>query len=193
MQNAQDDQRERSIPSPKGYMVRVLNAVAGLVRTYPAVVAGLVIYGYYFFTTLFIFQKYEAETPGFFDYVFQYDSLLLLWLIAYIMIRSHQFKVQYMKEKTSSAVVLTEIERAQLASAILQRVVTQLEDRINNPLSVISSYTQQLRNTFSKDSDVVKKINHIDAMLQRIHNSIKDVAVYQTQSLLDNLQQSVKY
>ncbi len=171
---------------------RFFEKIKRVILKYPALFAAFAIYGYYLISTIFIFRRAEAESVGFVDYIFQYDSLFFLWTVAYILIRSQNFRNESRMQKEQSDSVISEVERARIASSVLLSLVDQIEDRINNPLTVIASYTEDIRKRFADDYELTKKLDHIDALLQRIHNSVKDVSMYQSQNLLNNLHFKLK-
>jgi uncharacterized protein (UPF0297 family) len=173
-------------------MKTVLHYLRTLLIKYPVVVAALIIYGYYLVTTLNLFQKSEMTEMGFIDFIFQYDSLIFLWIIAYIFIRSENFRQENIKNKQTMQFYLTETEKSKIASSIVSRVVRQLEDRVNNPLTVIAGYTDDIRNKVSGDNELEKKLDQIDSLLQRIHSSIKDISIYQTQIILEEIQTKIQ-
>lgn len=163
-------------------------------KEYPAIGAGLLIYGYYLISTIFVFRKSETVELGMLDYFFQYDSLILLWIVAYLVIRSFTKESEYQKQKRNTLAILAEAERSEIAASVLNDVVHKMQDRINNPLTVIASHTDQIRKKMidAYDEDVLRKLDHIDALLQKIHIAIKDTAAFKSQSLLEELQAKIK-
>ncbi len=155
---------------------------------YPVIIAALIIYGYYLGTTLNFFQRSDVTEMRFVDFIFQYDSLIFLWIIAYIFIRAENLRREYLKDKQTMKSYLTEAEKSKIASGVVAGVIRQIEDRVNNPLTVIAAYTDEIRHKLSGENEIEKKLDHIDLLLQRIHISIKDVSVYQTQTLLEDIQ-----
>lgn len=173
-------------------MKKLLHYLHVLLVKYPVIVAAMIIYGYYLATTLNFFQRYEMTEMGFVDFIFQYDSLIFLWIIAYIFFRSENFRRESIKNKQTMRTYLTEAEKSKIASSVVSRVVKQLEDRVNNPLTVIAAYTDDIRHKISGDNELERKLDGIDSLLQRIHSSIKDISIYQTQFILEEIQTKIQ-
>ncbi len=164
-----------------------------LFSKYPAIVAAILIYGYYLFTTLSLFQRSERSELGFIDFVLQYDSLIFLWVIAYLLIKTQQMAKQYQDQKQTEATILTEAEKSRIASNVLNGVIKQLQDRVNNPLTIIASHSDYIRRQLNGDNaDIINKLNHIDNSLHRVHTAIQDVAAYTLDSILSELQAKIK-
>jgi hypothetical protein len=173
-------------------MKNVFKYLQTLLIKYPAIFAALIIYGYYLATTLNLFQRSEITDLRGVEFIFQYDSVIFLWIIAYIFIRSENLKRENIKNKQTMQFYLTETEKSKIASSVVSRVIKQLEDRVNNPLTVISAYTDDIRNKILGDNELEKKLDQIDLLLQRIHGSIKDISVYQTEIILEEIQTKIQ-
>jgi hypothetical protein len=106
--------------------------------------------------------------------------------------RSENLKRENIKNKQTMQFYLTETEKSKIASSVVSRVIKQLEDRVNNPLTVISAYTDDIRNKILGDNELEKKLDQIDLLLQRIHGSIKDISVYQTEIILEEIQTKIQ-
>ena len=58
-------------------------------------------------------------------------------------------------------------------------------------LAIIGSTTDEMRKRTSSDPYLSCQFDHIEASLQRIHNAIKDVQVYESTELLKQLHRQV--
>ena len=161
------------------------------INKYPLVFSVLGIYGYYLFTTLNFFKKSEVTHLTLLDFVFQYDSLIWMWLVVYVVSRAQALKQKYESDAVNKNNLLSEVEKTAVASSVLQSVIRHLQDTINNPLAIISSMTDELRRQNSSDPHVSHKIDQIEESLHRIHNAIKDVEVYESTQLLERLHKQV--
>jgi len=175
-------------------MKMFLNKIKYLLSEYPAIVAAIIIYGYYLFTTISFFQKPDTTDLGFVDFIFQFDSLIFLWLIAYLFIKSQQVSRKYNEQKQATSVLVTEAEKSRIASNVLNEVVKQLQDRINNPLTIIATHSDYIRKKVNSngDQEINRKLDVIDISLQRVHHAIQDVASYKSNSILEELQTKIK-
>jgi hypothetical protein len=161
------------------------------ISRYPIVFSVLGIYGYYLFTTLNFFKKSEVSHFTLLDFIFQYDSLFWMWLVVYVVSRAQSMKQKYEADEANRRQILTEVEKSAVASAVLASVIRLLQDAINNPLAIIGSTMEELRKHSSSDTQSIRQFDQIDASLQRIHNAIKDVEVYESTQLLQQLYKQV--
>ncbi len=161
------------------------------INKYPLVFSVLGIYGYYLFTTLNFFKKSEVTHLTLLDFVIQYDSLIWMWLVVYVVSRAQALKQKYEADTVNKNHLLSEVEKSAVASTVLQSVIRHLQDTINNPLAIISSTTEELRKYNSSDPHVSHQFDQIAESLHRIHNAIKDVEVYESTQLLEQLHKQV--
>lgn len=169
--------------------VRKALALAG---RYPVIVAAVAIYGYYLTTTVDFFKKSHGSSFGFLDFVLQFDSLFWMWITAFVFIKLQQSRESHFHEERQRMVMQTHLEKSALANSILKDITAQLQDTINNPLAIIRMTTEDLRDRVKKDTEAAKKLDQIDASLRRIHNAIKDVAMYESTRILDMIGELVK-
>ncbi len=161
------------------------------ISKYPLVFSVLGIYGYYLFTTLNFFKRSEVSHLTLFDFVLQYDSLFWMWLVVYVVSRTQAMKQKYETNESGRQQILSEVEKSAVASAVLQNVIRLLQDAINNPLAIIGSTAEEMRKHYPSDPRNARHFDQIEASLQRIHNAIKDVEVYQSTLLLEHLHKQV--
>lgn len=161
------------------------------INKYPLVFSVLGIYGYYLFTTLNFFKKSEVTHLTLLDFILQYDSLIWMWLVVYVVSRAQGLKQKYEADGVNKNHLLSEVEKSAVASSVLQSVIRHLQDAINNPLAIIGSMTEELRKHNSSDLHVSRQFDQIEESLHRIHNAIKDVEVYESTQLLERLHKQV--
>ena len=161
------------------------------VNTYPIVFSVMGIYAYYLFTTLNFFKKSEVAHLSLFDFILQYDSLIWMWLVVYVVVRAQSMKQKYESNELNRKQILSDVEKSSIASAVLRNVIRLLQDAINNPLAIIGSTMEEIRKRSSSDPALSRQFDQIEASLQRIHNAIKDVQVYESTELLEQLHRQV--
>lgn len=161
------------------------------VNTYPIVFSALGIYAYYLFTTLNFFKKSEGTHLSLFDFILQYDSLIWMWLVVYLVSRSQIMKQKYESDDATKKRILSDVEKSSVASVVLHNVIRLLQDAINNPLAIIGSTAEEIRKRSPSDPYLSRQFEQINASLQRIHNAIKDVQVYESTELLEQLHRQV--
>jgi signal transduction histidine kinase len=171
---------------------RKLLAMGQWLQRYPGIVASIVILGYYLTTTVDLFDRSGRKSLTFVDFFLHYDSLVWMWLVAFIFIKLQKTKERMHSEERDRLLMQLQIDKSRIASTLLKEITKQLQDSINNPLAVISVMTEDIRKRFIGEPDVMRRLDQIDVSLQRIHNAIKDVANYQTAKVLEALQIDMK-
>ncbi len=185
-------------PRPKvnfageGTMVKsIWKKILFWVNTYPIAFSVIGIYVYYLFTTLNFFKKSAVAHLSLPDFILQYDSLIWMWLVVYLLSRAQTMKQKYESDEANRKQILSEVEKSSVASVVLRNVIRLLQDTINNPLAIIGSTTEEIRRRTPSDPFLSRQFDQIDASLQRIHNAIKDVQVYESTELLEQLHKQV--
>jgi hypothetical protein len=166
--------------------------VVGWVKRYPAITIALVIFGYYLTAALDLYKKTGKMHITPLDFVLQFDSLIWMWIAAFIFLKLQNTKEKFYGEEREKLVLQHRVEKSKIASTLLEQITKQLQDTINNPLAIIGVMTEDIRKKFRGDPDVMRRIDQIDAALQRIHNAIKDIATYQTAQVLEVLQNDLQ-
>ncbi len=155
------------------------------IEDYPVIIAGLIIYLYFLFTSLNFFH-HEAEKKSFFDYVLQFDSIFFLWLTAVALVQLQKVRKKYKMEEAQRRNVERVLDRQQIYSGLINDITMLLQDNVNNPLAVISVTTQEIRRRFESDSEILRWLDRIDGAMKRIHNTIRDLQAYEAQKLLQS-------
>ena len=163
----------------------LLTQLASVANKYPVVLAAVVIYGYYLATTVDFFEKSQEAEFSLLDFILQFDSLFWMWLTAFVFVKLQKSRESHFSEEKQRIVMQTHLEKSALANSILKDITSQLQDTINNPLAIIRVSTEEIRSKFEKNSDILKRLDQIDASLRRVHNAIKDVAMYEATRILD--------
>ena len=151
---------------------------------YSILVAGVVIYGYYLLTSVDLIQD-GANKKGFLDYLLQFDSLILLWIIAAVLIQLQRYRKQQRDEREYRKKIQLEFEKQRIHLQLLDEITTLLQDNVNNPLAQISITSHNIRKQFPGDDEVMSYLDRIDSSLQRIHATINDIKAFQNQKLLE--------
>ena len=166
----------------------MLKRFASFANKYPLVIAAVLIYGYYLITSYDVFHRSTSQKLSFFDFVLEYDSLLWMWIAAYVFVKLQQAKEKHFGEQQSRVLMQTQLDKAAIGSKILSEVTAQLQDAINNPLAIIKLMSEDIRKRFLTDPEILRRIDQIDASLRRVHDAIKDVSLYQSHQLLESIQ-----
>jgi signal transduction histidine kinase len=150
---------------------------------YSILVAAVVIYGYYLLTSIDLFKHSDAKR-GFLDYVMQFDSLILLWVIAAVIIQLQKYRKERKDQAEYREKVQLEFERQRIHLQLLDEITALLQDNVNNPLAVISITSHTIRRKFEDDEEILTWLDRIDASLQRVHATINDIKSYQTEKIV---------
>jgi signal transduction histidine kinase len=150
---------------------------------YSIIVAAVVIYGYYLLTSIDLLEQ-ANEKKTFLDYFFQFDSLILLWIIAVVVIQLQKYRKERKEEEEYRRKIELEFERQRIHLQLLDEITTLLQDNVNNPLAIISITTHTIRRKFEADDEVVQWLDRIDGSMQKIHSTINDIKAYQTQKIV---------
>ena len=172
-------------------METIWRSLSQWIGRYPLVFSVLGIYAYYLFTTLNFFKKSEVAHLSLSDFILQYDSLIWMWLVVYLVSRSQIMKQKYESDDATKKRILSDVEKSSVASVVLHNVILLLQDAINNPLAIIGSTAEEIRKRSPSDPYLSRQFEQINASLQRIHNAIKDVQVYESTELLEQLHRQV--
>jgi signal transduction histidine kinase len=150
---------------------------------YFILVAAVVIYSYYLLTSINLMQHSNTK-KGLLDYVLQFDSLILMWVIAAVFIQLQKFRKEKREEESYRQKIQHEFERQRIHLQLLDEITELLQDNVNNPLAVISITSHTIRRKFENDDEILGWLDRIDASLQRVHATINDITAYQTQKIV---------
>jgi len=162
----------------------VWEKLVAFVNKYSILVAAVVIYGYYLITSIDLIKNNGGQ-KGFLEYLLQFDSLILLWVIAAVFLQLQKYRKQRKEEDDYRRKIQSEFERQRMHLQVLDEVTALLQDNVNNPLAVISVTSHSIRRRFEGDDEILAWLDRIDASLQRIHATINDIKAYQTQKIVE--------
>jgi hypothetical protein len=173
-------------------LAKPFQVLLGWAKRYPVMIMAVGIFGYYLATALNLFRKSGKMHLSPLDFILQFDSLIWMWIAAFVFIKLQRTKEKFYGEQKEKLVIQHQLEKSKIASTILKQVTMQLQDTINNPLAIIGVMTEDIRKRFLAEPEVMRRLDQIDAALQRIHNAIKDIATYQTAQVLEALQSDLQ-
>ena len=157
--------------------------VFGLLDKYSILVAAVVIYGYYLLTSIDL-MEHSTTKRGFLSMVMQFDSLILMWIIAAVVLQLQKYRRDQKEQSVYRDTVNSEFERQKIHIQTLDDVTASLQEQINNPLAVISITSHTIRHKYETDAELLAWLDRIDSSLQRISGVINDVKAYQTQKIV---------
>ncbi|HCV43102.1 MAG TPA: hypothetical protein DGH68_06430 [Bacteroidetes bacterium] len=155
----------------------------GFLEKYFILVAAVVIYSYYLLTSINLIEN-SSTKRGFLDYLLQFDSLILMWVIAAVFIQLQKYRREKKEEQDYRQKIQFEFDRQRIHLQLLDEITSLLQDNVNNPLAVISITSHTIRRKFENDDEILGWLDRIDASLQRVHATINDIKAYQTQKIV---------
>lgn len=141
-------------------------------------VVGLVIYAYYLFTSLPMITHRQSGR-GFLEYVFQFDSLIILWVLAFVWFQMQKYRQKHKEEEKEKEKIIQAYERQRIEVDVVDEITTVLNDAVNNPLAIISLSSSSIREKFAADRDILDYLDRIDGALKRIADIINDFKAHQ--------------
>ena len=171
---------------------KLLQIILGWTKQHPIMIIAVGILGYYLATAFDLFMKSGKTRLSPLDFILQFDSLIWMWIAAFVFVKLQKTKEKFFGEQKEKLVMQHQLEKSKIASTILKQITRQLQDTINNPLAIIGVMTEDIRKRFLAEPEVMRRLDQIDASLQRIHNAIKDIATYQTTQVLEALQSDLE-
>ena len=161
----------------------IQNKAYGLLDRFGIVIAGVVIFGYYLWSALDMYTTPHARR-SFEGYFFQFDSLILLWLLLVAGMKLHEYRKKQEAEQESHRKIATEYERQRMQLGLLDDVTTLLTDAINNPLAVISISSGSIRERFTSDDEILTYLDRIDGALRRMREVLTDFHNYEAKKIM---------
>ncbi len=165
---------------------RIQKKVYGILDRYGIVIAGVFIFSYYLWTALDMFATSHPR-KSFQGYFFQFDSLILLWLLLVAGLKLHEYRKKQNNENERHRMIALEYERQKMQLNLLDDVTTLLTDAVNNPLAVISLSAGSIRERFRTDDEVLSFLDHIDGALKRMREVLADFHNYETKKIINSV------
>ncbi len=169
----------------KELTLKIWHRTKSYVERFPIIIAAIVIYLYYFITSIDLFEHSE-EKRTFFDFLVQFDSLILLWLIAAALLQVQKYRKAHKKESERRHEMERIIDRQKIYKQIVNDVTMLLQDSVNNPLAVISVTTQELRRKFDKDDEMLRMLGRIETSVARINDTMRGLRGYEAEKMLES-------
>lgn len=143
----------------------------------------LVIYGYYLFVSLDFFSAQKQKLEAL-DFLFQFDSLLLMWGAVYLVVKLQKYRKESKAEEDRKKVLMVDFERRRMELSTLDDITVLLNDRINNPLSIISLSTGSIRERLRGDDELVKDIDRMESGLKRVQEVMMGMEAYHAKKIV---------
>jgi hypothetical protein len=162
---------------------KTLRRLVSFLDKYSILVAAVIIYGYYLLTSIELIKR-PAVKHTFLDYLFQFDSLIFMWVIAAIIMQLQKYRRQRAEDLEYRKKVESEFERQRVHLRMLDDITKTLHETMNNPLATISISSHTIRRKHESDRELVSWLDRIDTSLKAIHNSIAEMKASQTEKIV---------
>lgn len=151
---------------------------------YSILVSAFAIYAYYLLTSIDLLAHHELK-KSFLDYVFQFDSLIFMWVIAAVVLQLQKYRKQQAEEIEYRRKVEHEFERQRMHLRVLDDVTQSLQENVNNPLATISISSHTIRRKHESDVEITSWLDRIDSSLKSIHASIGEMKASQLEKIVE--------
>jgi hypothetical protein len=158
---------------------------------YSIVLGALCLYAYYLLVSVDLFAQHNVR-KSFLDLFFQFDSLLLMWGAIYLVVQLQKYRKARKEEEDRQRQLVKEFEHQRLELATLDDVTDLLNDRINNPLSMISLSTSSIRERISGDHTLAVEIDQIETALKRVQEVMMGLQSYHARKIVKLSKESIK-
>ncbi|HWP83075.1 MAG TPA: histidine kinase dimerization/phospho-acceptor domain-containing protein [Bacteroidota bacterium] len=155
---------------------------------YPALVAGLVIYLYFLITTLDFYDHLKEANLGIFDYIKQFDTLLWMWLLAWVMIKILNYRTQVQEQAKAKFEQEQQLKSKQVQLAAIQEVVKKLQHDLNNPITILLAYLRRAERSAKDSPETLKNLQEATSAAQRIFNALAEFSksrIYEPEQTID--------
>jgi len=162
---------------------RVRKFIARIVERYTILLGAIAIYGYYLVLALDLFERHEQKT-GFLSIFLQFDSLLLMWGVIFVLVQLKKIRTERKRGEKKKNSLLHRFQRQQLQLATLDDISDMLNDRINNPLTMIALSANSLRQRTTHQGELATQVENIEGALKRVQEVMMGIQSYHTKKIV---------
>jgi hypothetical protein len=167
----------------KSLIDKARSSLLRLVEGYPVVLGALVIYGYYLVISLDFFSRHREKT-GLLAMFLQFDSLILLWGVVFALVELQKFHKEKKAQEQWHRDLYSAFERQRIALTSLDQICEMVNDRINNPLSIISLSASSLRRHWQTDDGLVHEIEKMEGGIKRVQEIMIGLESYHAKKIV---------
>jgi signal transduction histidine kinase len=158
------------------------------ISRFPALVAGFVIYCYFLITTLDFYEHLKGSNIGIFDYVKQFDTLLWMWLLAWVLIKimNYRRELQHWEKQRFEQEQQLKSKQAQLGA--IQEIVKKLQHDLNNPITILLAYLRRAERSAKDSPETLKNLEEAMSAAQRIFDALSEFSksrIYEPEQKVD--------
>ncbi|MDH4069178.1 MAG: hypothetical protein OEV30_02020 [Ignavibacteria bacterium] len=167
--------------------MKLLERLSGFAKLvldkYTILVGAILIYAYYLVLALDLFERHEQKRE-LLSLFLQFDSLILMWGVIFVLVQLKKIKQVKKDGEEKQKALLASFQRQHLQLASLDDISEMLNDRINNPLTVISLCAGSLRKRTGRNDDMGDEIDKIEGGLKRVQEVMMGIQSYHTKKIV---------
>ncbi|MEE9288399.1 MAG: hypothetical protein V3U69_02295 [Bacteroidota bacterium] len=149
-------------------IAKLFRLVKDTVVQYPAILAGYLIYMYYFFVTLDFFENFKLAHLSSSDFLTHFDAVFWMWLLAYAFVKILSYREKsYLHEKLH-LIQEHQAREAEWRCNQYQFFTEELKTEINEPIAVATGYVRLIRQQHKNGNGTGAKLDEIDAQLKKV-------------------------
>lgn len=158
--------------------------VKDVLNKYSVLVAALVIYSYFLFTSINL-MEHASTKRTIIDFVLQFDSLILMWLVAFVVVQMQRYRKLASEQQQRQRQMQMEVEYQRTKLRLIEEVTLLFQESLAKPLAIVSTATQSLRERFGNDPDAHSWADHIDFAMARVSATPNDIRAYETRKIVE--------
>jgi len=162
---------------------RFTRTIIRFIERHTIIVGALFIYAYYLVLALDLYE-HQKEKQELLTLFLQFDSLLLMWGVIFVFVQLQKYRKERKDGEHQQRNLLHRFQEQQLQLSSLDDISDMLNDRINNPLSVISLSAGSLRGRTNRDSNLADEVDKIESALKRVQEVMMGIQSYHTKKII---------
>lgn len=148
-------------------------SVKAFIVRYPAVLSGYIIYAYLFLCILRFFILVQAGEASLIRTYETFIAVPFLWLLSFSLVKVIEIRARLHDSETHRQKAQLELDAKHLQLATLRQVVRGLQDKVNNPLSVIAMSADKIEQSLPDHPPVIAAAEDIRHSVHRISEALQ--------------------
>jgi signal transduction histidine kinase len=161
----------------------VWKAIQNFAERHWIVLGALGIYGYYVLASLDLFSQHRQK-GGLLGVFLQFDSLILMWGVLFVFFQLQKSRKERHAEAEQQRELVLAYERQRIQLTSLDEITDMLNDRINNPLSIIMMSMASLRKKTEREGELGEYVERIESALKRIQEVMIGIHSYHARKIV---------
>jgi hypothetical protein len=136
-------------------------SIRGFVVRYPAVLSGYIIYSYLFLCIIRYFMLTKAGEVSMIRTYETFVAIPFLWLLSLSLVKVIDIRTQLHGSETQRLQAQQELNARKLQLTTLKEVVRGVQDKVNNPLAIISLSADRITRAVPESERVIAAAEQI--------------------------------